>query len=308
MFKSAMIVGVALCSGILLGVAIASFGSFTGSTATIPSIPPSLPTVGTSPPVSSQIDTLSYTATAMPGSTSPLIPIQGKAMTTITHKVAALGMRLDQELTNRKQLEAEVSGLKDHLELLEQRLDEIADRKSERDEALSRVGRSREINPATFVEAGFSQDEAESLTARWGQQQMDLLYLRDQASREGWLNTSRYSQAVQELRNGAGSIREEVGLDTYDRFLLAAGQSNRVVLNSVIDSSPAQAIGLQPGDTILTYDNNRILSVTDLQAVITAGKPGTPVVIEVDRGGQLMEFEIARGPIGVTLGTRRVEP
>ena len=306
MFKSAMMFGSILGAGILLGVTFAILGPFMGSTANPPPTPPPLPTVGTSVPVSSQVDVSSSTATA--GSASPLVPTQDEATTPIAQQVAALGMRLDEESATRKRLEAELSGLKDNLQILEQRLDELAERKSEPDDSPPRVGRSRQINPGTFVEASFSQDEAESLTALWGQQQMDLLYLRDQASREGWRNTPRYAQAVRELRNATGSMREEVGLDTYDRFLFAAGQSNRVVLNAVIDSSPAQAIGLQPGDTILAYDGNRILSVHDLQAATTAGEPEAPVVIEVDRGGQLMEFEIARGPIGVTLSTRRVEP
>ena len=306
MLKSAMMLGSMLCAGILIGVTFAIFGPFTGSTANAPPTPPRLPTVGTSIPVASQVDASSSPATA--GSPSPRVSTQGEATTPIAQQLAAFGLRLDEESAIRKRLEAEVSGLQNTLQILEQRLGELAERKSAPEDSPPRVGRSRQINPATLVEAGFRQDEAESLTALWGQQQMDLLYLRDQASREGWLNTPRYAQAVREFSNATGSMREEVGLDTYDRFLFAAGHSNRVVLHSVIESSPAQAIGLQPGDTIVTYDGTRILSVHDLQAATTAGEPDVPVVIEVDRGGQLMEFEIARGPIGVTLGTRRVEP
>ncbi len=306
MFKSAMMYGSILCAGILLGVVFASLGPLMGSTANPPPTPPPLPTVSTSIPVSSQVDVSSSTATAT--STAPLVPTPGEATAPIAQQVAALGMRLDEASATRKWLEADLAGLKDNLEILEQRLDELAERKSEPGDSSPRVDRSRQINPATFVAAGFSQDEAESLTARWGQQQMDLLYLRDQASREGWLNTPRYAQAMREIRNATGSMREEVGLDTYDRFLFAAGLSNRVVLNSVINSSPAQTIGLQPDDIILAYNGNRILSIRDLQAATKAGELDVPVVIEVDRGGQLMEFEIARGPIGVTLSTRRVEP
>lgn len=296
MLKSTMMFGATLCAGILLGVMFAVSGPYTGSTANPPATPQPR-TASPSIPVAPQTNT-----------SSPPIPPEGETTALIAQQVLALRTRLDEEAVSRKQLEAELSRLSNQIQTLEQRLDEFTEPEPKPNDSPPRFSRSRQINPTTFTEAGFSRDDAEWLSTLWGQQQMDLLYLRDEASRDGWLNTPRYRQAVRDLRNGEGSLRDEVGLDMYDRFLFATGQSNRVVLDSVIESSPAQAIGLQPGDTILTYDGSRILTAPDLRVATTAGEPGAPVVIEVDRDGQRIEFEIARGPIGVTLGTRRVEP
>lgn len=296
MLKSAMMLGATLCAGILLGVIFAISGPFTGSTAN----PTSMSQPHNADP--------SISAASQTTAPSPLISAENETTARLAQEVLALGARLDEEADLRNQLEAELSRLSDQLQTLEQRLDELTEQEPEPDVSPPRVSWSRQINSAMFVEAGFSQDEAEWLSTLWGQQQMELLYLRDEASREGWLNTPRYREAMRDLRNGEGSLRDEVGLDMYDRFLFATGQSNRVVLDSVIESSPAQAIGLQPGDTILTYDGSRILTAPDLRTATSAGEPGVPVVIEVERDGQLIEFQIARGPIGVTLGTRRVEP
>jgi hypothetical protein len=202
-----------------------------------------------------------------------------------------------------------VSKLQDTVQTLVQRLDGLTDQSGENDEPPPRAGGGfRQINAATLRAAGFDQNDATFLSNRWGQQQMDLLYLRDQATREGWIDTPRYTQAVHELNNDAASLRAEIGPAAYDRFLFATGQPNRVVINSVIDSSPAHTSGLQPGDTIVTYDGNPIYSVNDLRAATTAGEPDIPVVVEVDRDGQLVELDIARGPLGVTLNPARVEP
>ena len=304
MLKSAMMLGVTLCVGMLLGVAFAILGPFSDSPAH--RRPESSPA-----PTRASIDATSQadaSSTSVAGSTLTLAPNQGDITTPILQQLEALSIRLDEESDMRQRLQVKVTKLEDHLQRLGQRLDELAEPPSKPADAPPRVGGSRQINPATLVEAGFSQDEADWVSTLWEHQQLDLLYLRDQASREGWLNSPRYDQAVRDLRNGDGSMRDEMGLNMYDRFLFATGQSNRVVLHSVIKGSPGQTIGLQPGDTIFTYDSRRILSVNDLQAATTSGEPDVPVVIEVDRGGQLVEFEIARGPIGVTLRTRRVEP
>ncbi len=301
MFKSILIWGSVLGAGALLGVALAVFSPFTrapsaGQEASLPlragAVGPSAETPTAPAPV----------ATAQRHN-----PVTTAALTQQS-TIARLRRQLEEESAARQRLADEVNELRDTLQMLEQRLDGLTEHSQENDVPPPRAGGSRQIDVATLIAAGFDQNEAAFLTDRWGQQQMERLYLRDQAIREGWIDTPRYTQALRELNRGEASMRADIGPAAYDRFLFATGQPNRVRINTIIDSSPAQVSGLQPGDTIVTYDGNPIYSMSDLRAVTTTGEPDAPVVMEVDRGGQLVEIEIARGPLGVTLNSTRVEP
>ncbi|PON17425.1 hypothetical protein C2W62_13290 [Candidatus Entotheonella serta] len=291
MLKSAALLGSVLCIGIVLGLGLATLGPSAPSTVASPPSPPV--TVST---IDQQAEP--PTVTSPPPATSDVLQTQ----------LSQLTQQLDAAALARQQLQDELSLVKQTVQDLEQRLDELAEAESADDPPPPPVARSRPNDAETLIAAGFDPDEADYLANRWGQQQMELLYLRDQAIREGWIDTPRYEQAVGDLRRGRDSIREELGPEAYDRFLFATGRANRVILNSIIDSSPAQTTGLQPGDTVLSYDGSRIFSVNDLRTATTAGEPGIPVVIEIDRDGQRLELEISRGPIGVTLGNRRDEP
>ncbi len=296
MLKSATLLGSILCAGIVLGLALATLGRSAPAPAT-----QDLQTAPAAP-------STTLSATDEPPITPLLASAPLAASETLQAKVSYLSKQRDAASAARQQLQDELSQVKTTIQTLEQRLDELSKAEPVDTPQPRAIARSRQSEAKTFTAAGFDANEAEYLANRWGQQQMDLLYLRDEAIRDGWINTPRYEQAARELRRGSDSIREELGPEAYDRFLFAAGRANRVVLNSVIDSSPGQAVGLQPGDTILSYDGNRIFSFSDLRNATTAGEPDAPVVIAIDRDGQRLEFEIARGPIGVTLGSQRAEP
>ncbi|ETX05462.1 MAG: hypothetical protein ETSY2_22800 [Candidatus Entotheonella gemina] len=291
MFRSATLLGSVFCAGLLLGLALATWGR------SAPVIEPRVAAPAT------EVSTTDPQPVASATESSP--PAVAEALQA---NIAHLTRQLEAASAARQQLQDELSLVKETVQTLEQRLDELAESEPDEEPPSPPAARARQSDTETLIAAGFDPDEAEYLVDRWGQQQMDLLYLRDQAIREGWIDTPRYEQATRDLRSGNGSIREELGPEAYDRFLFATGRSNRVVLNSIIDSSPAQTIGLQPGDAILSYDGSRIFSFRDLRTVTTAGEPGQRVVIEIVRDGQRLELEIDRGPIGVTLGSRRDEP
>jgi S1-C subfamily serine protease len=137
---------------------------------------------------------------------------------------------------------------------------------------------------------------------------MDLLYLRDQAIREGWLDTPRYEEAVEALRDSGPSLREELGDEDYDRFLHAAGRPNRVRVTSVFASSPGQIAGLQAGDTIVSYDGAPIRSGTDLRRATTGGAPDEPVTVRILRDGEPIDLSLLRGPIGIQMDAVSVAP
>lgn len=158
---------------------------------------------------------------------------------------------------------------------------------------------------ARFLAAGFDAEEERELTRRMDEVAMERLYLRDRARREGWRRTPEYREEARELRN---QLRNEMGDDTYDRLLYASEQDNRVLVEKVLESSPAQEIGLQPGDVILGYDGLRVFSNRDIRTARANGEAGDPVPLRIERNGEVLELEIPRGPLGVHLDSKSVLP
>lgn len=241
-------------------------------------------------------------------------PTDGAAAPTATPEssdvVAARSIqaRLDDEAAARRRLDAELATVKRTLLDLEDQLGTLLQARQEAEEQSERQVRRRQVDASTLVEAGFDSDEATFLADRWGQQQMALLELRDEATREGWVETPRFEEAARAVRSGPESMREELDEDSYERFLFSIGRSNRVTVEGVIPSSPAQAIGLEQGDVIVRYDGNRVYSGHDLRAAIAAGEGDLPATLEIDRDGETYELELPRGPIGVSVGAKSVEP
>ena len=83
------------------------------------------------------------------------------------------------------------------------------------------------------------------------------------------------------------------------------------VVNSVSPGSPAEAVGLQAGDLILSADDTEILSITDLQEY-TQAHLGQTIVLSVQRDGESLEIAVVpridvppgEGPIGIGLSPR----
>ena len=159
-----------------------------------------------------------------------------------------------------------------------------------------------------LIDAGFDPMTAADLQRRMDAQQMDQLYLRDRATREGWINTRRFRREANNLRNNQGSMRAELSDTDYDRFLFATGQPNRVGVASVLATSPASKAGLQSGDTLLSYDGVQLFDVRQLIDVSTRGDAGETVVLEVLRDGQKTAVYIPRGPLGFNPNIMSVDP
>jgi hypothetical protein len=161
---------------------------------------------------------------------------------------------------------------------------------------------------ASLIAAGIDEQTALGLQSRRDQQQLARLELFDQAAREGWSETEQLQQHLTELEVGRVDLRDELGDDAYDRFLYESGDANRVNIASVIPGSAADLAGLGVGDSIVSYDNQRIFQVRELQQATREGSRGEYVQILFDRGGQFLSADLPRGPLGVTLGTSSVIP
>ena len=63
-----------------------------------------------------------------------------------------------------------------------------------------------------------------------------------------------------------------------------------MVVRDVLERSPAKQAGLEPGDTILRYDDKRVFAVGELRHATAQGEPGEFVRIEVAENGGHVGF------------------
>ena len=147
----------------------------------------------------------------------------------------------------------------------------------------STISAASGMNQATLVAAGVDPGLATDLLRRQNQLEMQRLELRDQASREGWIDSERFIEELREIEGNVGALQEEIGDDAYDRFLYLTGQPNRVMIASVIDESPAQLAGLKANDFVLGYADSRIFSYPELLNATRAGVRGEYIVMRVQR-------------------------
>jgi Do/DeqQ family serine protease len=74
-----------------------------------------------------------------------------------------------------------------------------------------------------------------------------------------------------------------------------------VLINGVLQNSPAAKAGIQPGDLILKVAGQGVADVPEMLSQVAALKPGEPANLSVQRNGKMIE-------IRVTPGTRPVRP
>lgn len=156
--------------------------------------------------------------------------------------------------------------------------------------------------------AGLSMTIVKQTRERFEQLEMDRLFLRDRAIREGWMGTVRYSNEVEKLEGRKQDINNSLGDNGYDAYLYATNQSNRVVIRDMLQGSPARAAGLLPGDVVLSYDRKRMFATGDLQKATAGGHAGESVAVEILRNGQAMTLYLPRGPLGVYLDADSAKP
>lgn len=229
----------------------------------------------------------------------------------VEERIAALERAVADERLARQLLQEEVFYLTGELERLSApglpgppRMEESADSRSAGTDsdrrAEWRARNSAEGRKERLIEAGFLPAQADWIMRREQELQMEALQARFDAEKSG--------EPVDWMANrtmASDSLRAELGDADYERYLEASGRSTNVSVSSVIESSPAQSAGLQPGDEIVRYDGERVFSMTDLTRQTMVGAPGETVVVDILRDGNLMQVALPRGPVGITGGRRR---
>ena len=170
------------------------------------------------------------------------------------------------------------------------------------------MGRGSERQQKRLIDAGFSEQQASTLIGRQEDTAMERLYLRDQAAREGWLDTERYQEELAKLPNVNESIRADLSDTDYDKYLYATRQRNRVMVTSVLQGSPAQSAGVQPGDVVYSMDGQRVFENDDILKISSQGNAGEAVSVEVLRDGEIVQLYVPRGPLGVNSMPQVADP
>ncbi len=67
--------------------------------------------------------------------------------------------------------------------------------------------------------------------------------------------------------------------------------SGGVEIASVVENSPAEAAGLKPGDVLRRINGAAVRSPRHATAIVSALAPGSPLRLEAERGGELLELE-----------------
>ena len=216
------------------------------------------------------------------------------------NEVTRLLHSLERESAKRRALELELQVLRDRLANVENSLfAERADRSE--GQARRRVGTLRHFDQAKLLEQGLREALVADIQQRYEQNRLEILELRDRATREAWVNSPRFEDEVIELEQG---LRNQLGPDDYDVLLYATGEPNRVVLQRVLAGSSAAEAGLEADDVVVRYASREIFRPRDLLDATSAGQAGEMVEIAVIRAEQRQRLRIRRGPLGVTV--RRV--
>lgn len=159
-----------------------------------------------------------------------------------------------------------------------------------------------------LIDAGISEEQASFLQGRLDDIELQQLYLRDRATREGWLNKPRYHKERQQYLNAVTALREEVDDDVYDRLLYALGRANRVVILDTLNNSVAAQYGLQSGDRIIEYAGQRIFNSNEISPLATKGSAGMMTLVRVEREGAIQDIYLPRGPLGIRMSAARIAP
>jgi membrane-associated protease RseP (regulator of RpoE activity) len=159
-----------------------------------------------------------------------------------------------------------------------------------------------------LVAAGVDVTTAADMKKRHDDLTMAEIYLRDQATREQWLDSPRFREELDAIQAQRTSVRDDIGDDAYDRYLFAQGQANRVRVDDVMLDSVAAEAGLQSGDIVLRYGDTRIFAPEELVNETRSGRAGESIRLEIIRNGARLEMQVPRGPLGLRIAASQSEP
>jgi hypothetical protein len=233
--------------------------------------------------------------------------------TDYTSALAAIANQLAIEQNSRvalaKKLRSEIDRLTQAAEQAPSNLPASGGATAE-EQARARIDQEGELAETWFseeklLEQGIPAGEIARLRQRFDEMELEKRYLRDFATRENWITSSRYTDALREINQ---ELHTSLGDEDYDKVLYATGRNNRVRVSDTLQGSAAVVAGIRPGDVIIRYAGNRVFDSTALYLWSTQGKAGASTAVEISRNGEIVHLSIARGPLGAQLIHDRLAP
>lgn len=168
--------------------------------------------------------------------------------------------------------------------------------------------RQRTYTVEQLVKGGINFAVADDIVRRKNAVEIKRLELSDRATRENYMNTQNYFDELAVIDQSDVNLREELGDDQYDNYLFKSRQSNRVKILSVMLGSAAEQAGLEKGDIILSYNNNRLFTWAELKQATAEGELGEYTSINISRSGEVFSYSVPRGTLGIQMGATRLSP
>ncbi|MGK0500618.1 MAG: C-terminal processing protease CtpA/Prc [Oceanicoccus sp.] len=145
----------------------------------------------------------------------------------------------------------------------------------------------------------------EDIKQRHNQAELEKLYLRNDISRGDPSKRRNIYQAMQKIDK---NLKQELGDIGYDLMLYATGRNNRVAVSDVLATSPAAIAGVEKGDIIISYAGTRVFDPSTLYKGTIQGEMGSNVMVEVQRGDEVINIYIPRGPLGTRFKPSKGKP
>jgi C-terminal processing protease CtpA/Prc len=175
-------------------------------------------------------------------------------------------------------------------------------------DAANAIDSSRSAMERALAAAGLDAATAADIKRRQDARELAEINLRNQATREQWLDSPRFAEALAAIEAERTSVRDEIGDGAYDRYLFALGEPNRIRVDDVLAQSPAAEAGVQAGDMIVSYGDTRLFAPDELVAETRSGTAGEAVRLEIIRDGERLDVEVPRGPLGLRIAAAHSTP
>lgn len=152
--------------------------------------------------------------------------------------------------------------------------------------------------------AGWGPAEIDRIRERWEQYELAKLDVENQRARKvpGWKKLGGLSFQIE------AEARQDLGDEAYEAMRFATNQPNRVVVEEVLEISPAAEAGFLPGDELISYGGQRVFTPGAVQFLTTAGERGAWAEVWILRGGEQLRLLVPRGPLGARLKSVRRVP
>lgn len=209
--------------------------------------------------------------------------------------VEDLGRRLEQVAPSEEPVESRTAAIRQHRDT------------HTGDEQLSRSERYRKyrrMQLQRLIDAGLNPDRAEYILdrqERFQYEHMQLTYeyrhLRDKSS----LEAQQLKEQLGNYSHPRKMFEHELSEQEFELYLDVNGGRQEMQVDRVLDNTPAQSAGLQPGDKIISYNGERIFHSGDLRSQIYKVAPGETVRVEVQRAGSSTTevIYVPSGPLGI---------